>query len=236
MLANGPSYLTLAGGTHNPLAPTYDFLQRSFLPLLGRMGPRVDTALERAGFYPKGGGRICARIEPVPQLKPLELVARGQLRTINAVAIVVGLPRHIAERELRVIEHTLDLGPHQLEIRVENADRGPANVVTIEVDSEHVCEIFTAFGKRGVRAETVASDCVTAAERYRRAKAATAEYLADQLLLPMALAGRGGALTTLQPTLHTLTNRNVIRQFLDTPITLTQLDDDLWRIDCPADV
>ncbi|MGF1613465.1 MAG: RNA 3'-terminal phosphate cyclase [Gammaproteobacteria bacterium] len=231
MLANGPSTLVLTGGTHNPLAPTYDFLRHSFLPILRRMGPQVATELERAGYYPKGGGRIKVRIKPVSHLTALDLVDRGPVRNITAVATVVGLPRHIAERELGVIGHALGLRPAQLQIRVENADRGPANVVTIKVECAHVSEIFTAFGKRGLRAERVADACAAAADRYRRSQAATAEYLADQLLLPMALAGRG-ALTTLRPTLHTLTNRDIIHQFLGTSIVLTPLEDDLWRIHC----
>lgn len=234
VLASGPSSLLLMGGTHNPLAPPYDFLERSFLPLLRRMGARVDTTLEQAGFYPRGGGRMLVRIEPVARLKALKLTNRGPIRDIRAQATVAALPRHIAERELRVVANTFGLRADQIRVQVENADRGPANVLTIEVNSEHVSEIFTGFGKRGVRAETVATDCAAAAERYCRGPAAVAEHLADQLLLPMALAEHGGAFTTLRPTLHTLTNRDVIRQFLDTPIILTELSGDLWRIDCSA--
>jgi RNA 3'-terminal phosphate cyclase (ATP) len=231
MIANQASCLRLTGGTHNPLAPTYDFLERSFLPLLGRMGPRVDTILERAGYYPKGGGCISVLVRPAPRLKALRLLRRGPIQEITAMATVVGLRRHIAERELRVIAHTFGLGANQVDVRVENTDRGPANVVTIEVGSEYVREVFAAFGKRGVPAERVAADCAAAAQRYCQANVATAEHLADQLLLPMALAGNGGILTTLRPTLHTLTNRDIIHRFLDTPIVLTQLDNDFWRID-----
>src|SRR5581483_5417209 len=47
LLAAEPSRLTLEGGTHNPAAPPYDFLEKAFLPLLRRMGARVSTTLKR---------------------------------------------------------------------------------------------------------------------------------------------------------------------------------------------
>src|SRR5512147_1952671 len=45
-LAKGPSTVTVEGGTHNPMAPPFDFLARVFLPLVGRMGPRATAVLE----------------------------------------------------------------------------------------------------------------------------------------------------------------------------------------------
>src|SRR5262249_21779317 len=41
--ANAPSRLTLEGGTHNPFAPPFNFLTKAFLPLIRRMGARVET-------------------------------------------------------------------------------------------------------------------------------------------------------------------------------------------------
>jgi RNA 3'-terminal phosphate cyclase (ATP) len=58
LLADGPSRLVLEGGTHNMLAPPFEFIQRSFLPIVRRMGGQVEARLVRHGFYPRGGGRI----------------------------------------------------------------------------------------------------------------------------------------------------------------------------------
>src|SRR5262249_42087340 len=71
LVARAPWRLVLEGGTHNPQAPPWDFLERAFLPLIRRMGPRVETTLERHGFYPAGGGRFRVAIEPVARLAPL---------------------------------------------------------------------------------------------------------------------------------------------------------------------
>src|SRR5207302_578773 len=104
------------------------------------------------------------------------------------------------------------------------------NVVTLEIASEHVTELFTGFGERGVRAEIVAEQAVAEARRYLAADVPIGEHLADQILLPMALAG-GGSFRTLAPTLHTTTNLAVIRRFLDVEARTTELADDLWSIE-----
>lgn len=55
IIGSKPSTLTLEGGTHNPHAPPFDFLQKTFLPILNKMGSKVSAKLERPGFYPAGG-------------------------------------------------------------------------------------------------------------------------------------------------------------------------------------
>src|SRR5690606_35601412 len=80
LAADGPSEIELEGGTHNPRAPTFEFLARAYVPVLARMGARVTVALERYGFEPAGCGLVRARIDPVRRLDPLRLDARGAVR------------------------------------------------------------------------------------------------------------------------------------------------------------
>ena len=77
LTASALSTLTLEGGTYNPLATCFDFLERSFVPLLGRMGAEVELALRRPGFFPAGGGCFEVRIKPVQQWSRLTLTERG---------------------------------------------------------------------------------------------------------------------------------------------------------------
>ncbi len=215
--AASPSTVTLEGGTHNPFAPPFDFLERAFLPLLSRMGPTVVAKLERPGFYPAGGGRFRVEISPCQRLRPLELCSRGELRSRKARAMVASLPRTIAERELRVITKRLSWPKESLEVVETNDSAGPGNIVTLEIASEHVTEIFTGFGERHVAAETVASHAVDEAREYLEAGVPVGVHLADQLLLLLAVAG-GGSFRTLPLTSHSTTNIDVIRKFLEVPI------------------
>jgi RNA 3'-terminal phosphate cyclase (ATP) len=160
LTASEPSTLTLEGGTHNPFAPPFDFLARAFLPLIGPLGPRVTVALERPGFYPAGGGRFRARIEPVPKLGRLELPERGEVRTRSARALVARLPVSIAERELAVVREQLGWSGAELRAEEIRDSAGPGNVLMLEIASEHVTEVFTGFGEKGRRAEDVARQAV----------------------------------------------------------------------------
>ena len=215
MLAAEKSSLVLEGGTHNPLAPSFDFLASAFLPLVRRMGPGIHAVLEKPGFYPAGGGRFRVAIEPCAKLQGFELLARGALRSYAARAVVASLPRAIAERELEVIGQRMKWDRKWLRSEVVENAAGPGNVVSVELDSENVTEVFTGFGERGVLAEAIADDVAGQALAYLQAGVPVGEHLADQLLLPLALAG-SGAFRSLGPSSHVRTQAEVIGLFLGT--------------------
>jgi RNA 3'-terminal phosphate cyclase (ATP) len=212
LTAAEPSTVRITGGTHNRGSPPFDFLQRAFMPLLVRMGANVELQLRRFGFYPRGGGEIVAIIEPSAGLSALTLNRRGDRVRAYAEAYVAALPIHIGQRELEVIGEGLDWSQDQLFLRGLSNDMGPGNAVTITVEHEHVTEVFTGFGERGVRAETVAGTAVEEARGFIASKAAVGEHLADQLLLPMAL-GQGGSFTTAVATEHLRSNALIIERF-----------------------
>jgi RNA 3'-terminal phosphate cyclase (ATP) len=231
-LADGPTEIVLEGGTHNPFAPPCPFLQSAFLPLINRLGPRVEAELERPGFYPAGGGRVAYHVTPTEKLQPLSLTKRGKLLSQRATAIVANLPAHIAERELRHIGRKLNWKDDCLRADLINDKRGPGNVVALEIECEKVTEVFTGFGERGRPAEEVAYQALIQAKHYLASEAATGEYLADQLLLPLALAG-GGAFTANTLSSHTKTNIETIQKFLDVRFTVTEQAPRLWLIEVP---
>jgi len=216
LTATGPSTVVVEGGTHNPHAPPFDFLALAFLPLLARMGARARATLDRPGFYPAGGGQLTVEITPAPALAPLMLLERGASRRRRARAVVANLPASIAQRELRVVRDELGFRPEELEavtLGARDGARGPGNVVLIELESEHVTEVFTGFGEVGVRAEAVADHAVQAARQYLAAQVPVGPHLADQLLVPLALAGVG-VFRTMPLTRHSATNIAVIRQLV----------------------
>jgi RNA 3'-terminal phosphate cyclase (ATP) len=216
ILASGPSRLILEGGTHNPMAPPFEFLDRAFLPLLRRMGPAVDVTLERAGFYPAGGGRLSVTVKPVSRLQGFDLSERGELRSRRGTVLLANLASHIADRELQTLSHLTNWDSTAFEVRrVDSA--GPGNAVLLELESENVTEVFTAFGEVGVSAEAVAERAVREMRTYLKTDVPVGEHLADQLLLPLALAG-SGSYRTLPLSLHARTQIELIPEFLDVRI------------------
>ena len=229
MLAGGESTLVLEGGTHNPWAPPYDFLARVYLPLLARLGPRVEPRLERHGFYPAGGGRFSVTIHPVRELGRLEMKERGDVRSQHVHAVVAKLPRHIAERECREIAKLSGWDRRCFHVEELDDSPGPGNVVMIGIESERASELCTAFGQKGVRAEQVAEQAWREAHRFLEADVPVGDHLADQLLLPLGIGAwqgaGGGVFRTLPLSQHALTHIAVLQQFLNVRIETSEESD-----------
>lgn len=205
--------LTLEGGTHNSFAPPYDFLERVYLPVLSRMGARVRLDLDRMGFYPAGGGAFRVEIDASPKLGGVELLTRGECVSRRARAFVAHLPGEIAKRELAVVKKRLDWDDSELEIVQVRDSAGPGNVVLLEVEHATGREMCAGFGEKGKKAEAVARRVTTEMQRYLDADAPVGVRLADQLMVPFAIAG-DGAFRTLPLSQHSQTNLGVIERFL----------------------
>jgi RNA 3'-terminal phosphate cyclase (ATP) len=226
--ASGPSTITLEGGTHNPMAPPFDFLERAFLPIVNALGPRVTVSLERAGFYPAGGGRFVATIEPAA-IGALMLCDRGEIHTRRVRGVVSNLPRTIAEREVRTAIELLNWSAEAADISSVPGP-GPGNVLVVEIASEHAAEVCTSFGEPGVTSESVARRAVDEARRYLTASVPVGCHLADQLL-PIIALGKGGVFRTVALSQHARTNADVIRQFVDARIEVIVESRDVARVE-----
>lgn len=230
----GPTTLTLEGGTHNPFAPPFDFLARSFIPQIERLGPRVALTLDRHGFYPAGGGRFQARLEPTPRLAPLHLLERGAILRRRARAIVSKLPAQVGERELAVVRQQLGWSADECAVEPVANPLGPGNALLLELETEHVTAVFSSFGERGRSAEQVAREATKTASAWLASDVPVDEHLADQLLLPMALAG-GGSFRTTKPSLHATTNAEMIQRFLPVSIRFEPAaTGQAWRVTVEA--
>ncbi|MEV8470269.1 RNA 3'-terminal phosphate cyclase [Ralstonia sp. UNC404CL21Col] len=220
--ADAPSTVSVSGGTHNRAAPPVDFLIRAWLPLVARMGVTQTLALKRHGFYPAGGGEVVATVTPCTGvLTPLHLTERGAQRALRAEGIVAGVRGSVARRELDTLTRLVP-GVEGTVRDLGNAE-GPGNALVLDIEHEHVTEVFTGFGERGVTAETIGKEVAGAAQRYLQSSAAVDEYLADQLVLPMALAG-AGAFTVVTASSHLLTNIGVIEKFLPVEVAVRPLE------------
>ncbi len=224
--AGKPFSLALEGGTHNPNAPSVDFLEKTYLPCLRAMGVETEIALERRGFYPAGGGRWTARVTPPASLGPLSLLERGAFWSLEARVVWARVPASVPEKEVRALRARLVLEEAVVSQEEDRSTPGPGNVILIEIRHENVAEVVSAYGERGKAAETVAEEAAREAGEYRDGGMPVGPHLADQLLVPMALPGSGGgAYRTLPLTLHSRTNIETIRKFLDRAIEVVALKD-----------
>lgn len=224
MLADAPSRLVIEGGTHAMAAPPFEFIERTLLPIINRMGPTVSVRLIRHGFFPRGGGRIEVDIRPSP-LRPVEYIDRGERRSVSAIALIAGIPFDIADRELKVARKVLaDWPTDAFATRQLPAEHGPGNALLIAAEFEQVTEVMSGFGKLGVPAERLAQTAAKRMAGYLASRAFAGPYLQDQLLLPMAFA-HAGAFTTVKISEHTRTAASLIERFAGTCFRISERED-----------
>lgn len=225
LFAEGTSTVEVTGGTHAAMAPSFTFLKKTFSPILQAMGADLQLELIRPGYFPAGGGCVRMTVTGVERLNPVDLSGKADNKALSAVATVAQIPAHVAERELRNLAGLLPIPKPRLYTNRCTRSVGPGNVLHVEVPVEGPVprtEVFCAYGKRGVRAETVAADLAKEVKAFTTSGTDVSEHLADQLQIPLALAG-GGSFTCNTVSQHARTNAEIIERFLDSEFEATEL-------------
>ena len=232
--AENTSHLILKGGTHNPMAPTMDFITRVFLPALKTMDVEIDAELHRYGFFPAGGGEISFRFFEDQKPKQVELLKRGELLEQRIHCLCAHLLGPISEKETSALRKKLDWPENTIfDEHTENADC-QGNALAAEVRFEKITERCTVLGQRGKPSERVAANVAKMMSIYLESGAVVGRHLADQLLLPMALAG-GGSIITSAPSNHVKTNIEVIQTFLPVRFETEELEKGTVKISVQSD-
>jgi RNA 3'-phosphate cyclase len=233
-LAEGSSRLNLVGGTHVPWSPPFHYFSEVLLPTLQPLGISVDPAIEKWGFYPRGGGRIHLKIEPAVELKSISLVDRGSLKKIRGLSAISNLPMHVAERQkdqaLKRIQAELKIDPG-ITIVCDVPSNGPGSFLFLLAEYEKTIAGFSSLGARGKPAEKVADEAVDSLKDYMESDGCIDFHLSDQLAPFMALAKGYSSFTTTQLTDHLLTNLWVIGQFLGIKILRTGKKGERGRVE-----
>jgi len=213
--AGGASHITLRGGTHVRWSPTYEYLEDQWLFYLRRIGFSIRLRLEKAGYYPKGGGVLVADIEPVERVHPLRFSDRGALRRVTGRVFFSNLDEKVARRQVEKAESLLRARGMEGEIEVrEYPSPGAGTGTHLRAEFENGSGSCTSLGERGLPAERVAAIAVQELLAYLDSGAVVDRFLADQLLLPLSLASGESTFTCEEVTQHLLTNAHVVQQFV----------------------
>jgi RNA 3'-terminal phosphate cyclase (ATP) len=216
-MTHRPSSVILVGGTHVPWSPPFQYLSEVFLPTLEPMGISVNAAIEKWGFYPRGGGKIQLNIYPVHELKPIHLTDRGSMKRIRGLSALSNLPRHVAERQkdqaMKRIQKELKMDA-EINILYDAPSNGPGSFLFLLAEYEKTIAGFSSLGQRGKSAEKVADETVDDLKDYVSSEGCIDPHLADQLVPFMALTKGNSSFTTTRMTNHLLTNLWITGHFL----------------------
>jgi RNA 3'-terminal phosphate cyclase (ATP) len=217
LLAQGPSTLSVRGGTHMIWSPPYDYLQDVWVPTLAGMGAEIEIELVRSGWYPIGQGEIRVGVRGLGvgrRLRAVQLLDRGPLSQVTGRAIAAQLPPHIAQRMADRATSLLNAAGLPARILPECMCAAcPGAGIFLAAAYAHVACGFAAYGQIGKPAETVAEEAVDALLKHHASAGAVDMHLSDQLLVPFALADAPSSFTVGRVSLHLETNAWVIEQF-----------------------
>lgn len=220
-LTGESSSITISGGTHVPWSPTFDYLDKNFLPFLRQIGFQSTIDLVSAGYYPQGGGRIQAKIHPVPEINGIELTDRGRLIQVRGVSAASNLDRRIAERQRDQVLRRIGRSYPLNDIRVKSlVSKFKGTTICLICDFENSQCCYTALGKLGKPAEKVADEVIDKILSFMNTDGVLDEYLADQILLHLSTAKSSSFFITPKITRHLITNAEVISIFLPAQISI----------------
>lgn len=225
-LADGNSEVTLRGGTHISFSPSFSYIEQVYLPMLKKMGVQAEVKLNAWGWYPQGGGEVELRVSGGSKPSGFNLLERGDLRQVRGLAVVTQLPSHIPQRMAMRAENLL----HQANLRAivqPLRERGvaPGAGLFLTAEYENSLAGFGALGRVGLPAEKVAEMACEELLDFHKTGAPVDIHLADQLLLPAALASEESQYRVAEISTHLTTNAWVIKQFGLAQVTVDEVEE-----------
>jgi len=221
-MAPGSSSISITGGTHVLWSPSFDYLRSLWLPMIAMAGFDGRLTLERAGYFPAGGGKILAHINSARELRSFNALSRGRLEKLAIFLGSSNLPSNSRERMKNTLKRCLERYLHLISFQEEEVSSCGRNAFTaIHATFEHSQACFTDVGERGKPSEDVAVTASNCFLDYMSGEGALDEHLSDQILIPLALVPQGvSEYTTTRVSQHLLTNAEVIRKFLDVTVEI----------------
>ena len=233
-LSGTPTQVSLVGGTHQDHAPSFHYLALVWAPAVARLGFPFEFSLQRAGFYPEGGGEFGAAIQPPRAMPSLDLRHRGTLVDTEAMAFVGGVDLEVGERQADRMERRLRECGVACQASAVPMPSGPSrgSHVLVVARFERVRSGHAATSPGGKEPDRAADAAAAAFARFLDGRGAVDPYLADQLLVPAGLVAAGRVprppgvdratrFTVGEVTRHLLTNAQVVRTFLPVEVEVS---------------
>lgn len=205
----------LKGGTDVKWSPSSHYLRQVKLPVLKKFNFDSGVELRRHGFYPKGKGEI-RFIGEGSSLEETRIHERGERNYLEIYSTSTKdlEEQRVADRQAKELERLIKSRKPDADIRktVKYADAdSTGSILCLKAQYDKTVAGFDAYGEKGKRSEKVAKKVFNEFSEFEDSKAAVDKYMADQLMVYLAIVG--GSYSTSELTGHMETNMETIRKF-----------------------
>lgn len=240
LFSQGPTEVVLRGGTNASMAPPIDYFSWVLKPTLERFGISFECLLKRRGFYPRGGGEVFLRGNPIKFIKPVELLDVGQIRRIVGLSFVAGtLPIKVAHVMADVARSEISRRYSDLQVNIEvrketeKAAFGNGSGIMLMAETSTGCVLGgSGLGSRDVKAEVVGRQAAEELLRNLDHGGCVDDYLQDQLIIMMALAKGQSRVRCGPVTLHTQTAIHIAEIMTEAKFKVEKVSEKQNIIEC----
>lgn len=213
-LSNNSVEIEIRGGTDVRASPTIDYVRHVVGASYRSMGVKFSADVIRRGYYPKGGGIVKTTIEPCKEPGTMELLTAREVEP-KITSVCGQLPRHVAERQISSAMIALEKeGIHCRNYSASiEMSASPGSSILIYSASDFGPYVGgDSIGELGKRAEAVGGEAAERLLESLLAQAPVDPFLADMLVLPLALAKGKSMYRVARVTEHLRTNLQVASQ------------------------
>lgn len=223
-LSNNSLQIEVTGGTDVKASPTIDYIKHIVAKSYLSIGPKFSVDVLKRGYYPKGGGVVQCTIKPCKTPGTIELLATEYLEP-KIISVCSQLPIHVAKRQISsalIALEKKDIRCSNYTASIETSISPGSSILVYSASDFGLYVGGDSIGELGKRAEAVGTEAAMRFLDSTLAQATVDPFLADMLVLPLALSKGRSRYRVGRVTQHLLTNLHVVSQVIGCKYSIEQ--------------
>jgi RNA 3'-terminal phosphate cyclase (ATP) len=223
-LSNNSLQIEVTGGTDVKASPTIDYIKHIVAKSYLSIGPRFSVDVLKRGYYPKGGGVVQTTIKPCKSPGTVELLTTGYFEP-KIISVCGQLPVHVAKRQISsalIALEKKDIRCSNYTASIETSISPGSSILVYSASDFGLFIGGDSIGELGKRAEAVGTEAAMRFLDSTLAQVTVDPFLADMLVLPLALTKGRSRYRIAHVTQHLLTNLHIVSEIIGCKYSIEQ--------------
>ncbi len=223
-LSNNSLQIEVTGGTDVKASPTIDYIKHIVAKSYLSIGPKFSVDVLKRGYYPKGGGVVQCTVKPCKTPSTIELLATRYLEP-KIISVCSQLPVHVAKRQISsalIALEKKDIRCSNYTASIETSISPGSSILIYSAADFGLYVGGDSIGELGKRAESVGTEAAMRFLDSTLAQATVDPFLADMLVLPLALSKGRSRYRVARVTQHLLTNLHIVSEIVRCKYSIEQ--------------